>query len=442
MTNRTRIDRVSDRTAALVILIFGLSSLLWGIHSRIAGLPDFRAVYYAARCAVSGENPYNEAVFLARYKVENGEFPTTPRDLQNFLQGIPICVNPPTTLLFVLPFTWLGWASASAIWIFLQFASMSLGAFFVWKMAGEFSPRLSLFLIAFLMANCQSLYRMGNISACVIGLSIFAFWSFRKKYLEAAGVLALAIGLALKPQVAGVLWFLCMLVDKHYRKRALQAFSVAFLLCVLSVGWISRISPEWLRDWRGNIAQTSARGGINDPGPQSTGNHGVNRIISLQTLLSNFDDNPEFYNSISMGLSALLLATWCYYFHKAPDPSERLWLGMASLVPLALLPVYHRQYDAKLLLLIIPACALLWEKTHRYRAVALVLTVCLLTASADIPGAIIAIFAEKLQSMTAFTGSRFFLALIENPVPVCILFFAAFYLWLLRERSSAKGCAS
>ena len=404
-------------------------------------MPDFRALYYGARCADSGENPYDEVEYLARYRSESGKVPTGTRDLQNFLQAIPFCVNPPSTLLFVVPFTWLGWAWAHFIWLFIMIASLDIGAFLVWEMASEFAPRLSLVLVAFLMANCESLLKLGNVSACVIGWSAFAVWTFRKQRLEVAGMLALAVSLALKPQVAGVIWLFCFLIDKFHRKRAIQSFGVALLFLLLSVGWISRISLDWMRDWKTNMTLTSARGSINDPGPLSTGNHSVNRIISLQTVFARVVDNALFYDTAAMVLCALLLIAWFYYYRRASHAKDVFWIGLASFVPLTLLPVYHRQYDAKLLLLIIPACALLWKQEHRYRKFGLSLTVCLLAVSADIPGAILAIFAEKLRNTGFSTVMRPLIVLIENPIPICMLVLGCFYLLLMRRETLTSVAA-
>lgn len=442
MTNSGHPVHVSNRVAILVILVSGIFSLLWSIGPGSTGTPDFRALYYGARCVESGENPYSQDVYLARYKVESNEFPSRPKDQQDFLQAIPICVNPPTTLMFAVPFTWMGWKVASFIWLLIQFVSISLGAFLAWKFSCEYAPRMSLALVAMLMANCESLFKLGNVSASVIGWCIFAFWSARVKRFETAGVIALSLGLILKPQLAGVIWMFGLLLDGHLRKRAVQALAIATVIFIFSIAWIRPASPHWLHDWRANMAQTAAPGQLNNPAPALNKSHGVNTIISLQAVFAEINDNPHFYDIASGTVCALLLMTWFYFFRKMPNSEIRLWIGLASFIPLAILPIYHRQYDAKLLLLALPACALLWSKAHPYRQSALYLTIAVFIVSADIPYSIIVILSRKLSPSGLLGGLQPLLVLIDNPIPICMLILGTFYLWLLARESRVKEAAA
>jgi len=105
-----------------------------------------------------------------------------------------------------------------------------------------------------------------------------------------------------------------------------------------------------------------SRGGLNDPGPASGGNFGVNLIINLQTIVSRFKDEPHFYNPIVYLVCGALMFLWLRKTLQSPFTPRRAWFALAAVAPLSLLFVYHRNYDAKLLLLAIPACAMLWKR--------------------------------------------------------------------------------
>ena len=232
-----RINYKSHRTAAIVLALCALFSAAWSAGPQTAGMVDFRALYFGARCVVQHQDPYREAHFLALYKAESGQFPSEHTSLLDFLRVVPVCVNPPTTLFVVWPFTWLGWSLAHIVWLIFQSALLALAGFLVWEMSSSYAPRLSLVLIALLLANCELLLKLGNASASAVSLGILALWSFYRGHYEWAGVVALALSLALKPQISGVIWFFLLVVRPETRKRALQTLVLLALFVGGSVWW-------------------------------------------------------------------------------------------------------------------------------------------------------------------------------------------------------------
>ncbi len=97
-------------------------------------------------------------------------------------------------------------------------------------------------------------------------------------------------------------------------------------------------------------------------------------ITDLQTVFSFYWDNALFYNLASFAVCAPLLVLWAIRAVQARATREAHWLGMAAIAALSMLPLYHRLYDAKLILLTIPACALLMAKGGRTRRWALFVT--------------------------------------------------------------------
>ena len=54
-----------------------------------------------------------------------------------------------------------------------------------------------------------------------------------------------------------------------------------------------------------------------------------------------------------------LLLVWIAVTLRAPSTASKHYLALAAIAALSMLPVYHRPHDAKLLLLTLPACAML-----------------------------------------------------------------------------------
>lgn len=159
-------------------------------------------------------------------------------------------------------------------------------------------------------------------------------------------------------------------------------------------------------------------------------------IVSLQTVVSYFRDDPIFYNPVTYLICAPLLLAWAYFTLRAPPTTARTWLALASIAAFSLLPVYHRQYDTKMLLLTVPACALLWSEGGRLKWLALVVNLLGFLLTGDLPWAILfAVFPHLHIATTGFSG-QVVLAVQVFPVPLALLLMACFYLWVYARRSA------
>jgi hypothetical protein len=174
----------------------------------------------------------------------------------------------------------------------------------------------------------------------------------------------------------------------------------------------------------------SARGGISDPGPTSLGGHGLANVISLQSVLSMVRDDPRFYNPVSYLVCAPLLAAWVFFTLRSRFTPANGWLGLAAIAALTMLPVYHRQYDAKLLLLAIPACVLLWVQGGLTGRLAMLITTSALFFTGDLTWALFLALVKRIPlAPTGFAG-RLSMALQVFPAPLILLIMGAFYLWI------------
>ena len=147
-----------------------------------------------------------------------------------------------------------------------------------------------------------------------------------------------------------------------YRRRALQSLAVFGALSLPTVLWVFHVSPNWIQEIRSNMLALSAHGSVSDPSPAFVLGRGTFMITDLQAVISFFWDDPKVYNSLSYVVCLLLLAVWIFVTLRSRPLQNRPWLALAAVSAFSMLPVYHRQYDARLVILTIPACALLWAE--------------------------------------------------------------------------------
>jgi hypothetical protein len=319
---------------------------------------------------------------------------------------------------------------------------MLLSAWLIWDLAGARAPGLTLFLLCIVTANYEVILQGGNGSALAVSLCVVAVWCFFRQRYEQAGVLCFALGLAIKPQEIGLIWLFFLLAGGTYRRRAWQVSGVALVLVVLSLLWVSQVSPHWIQEWRANIATTSMRGDLNDPGPTSIGNTAVGMIVSLQSVISFFWDDPQIYNPAAYLLAGSLLLIWAVVTLRSRRSEEGRWLAIASMSALSLLPIYHRQYDTKILLLTIPAIAMLWAQGSPIRRVAALVTAAGIVVTSDIPLALLVFFNKSLHLPQDQLAGKCVSILLSRTPTLGLILVGSFYLWAyIRHEALARADA-
>jgi hypothetical protein len=194
-----------------------------------------------------------------------------------------------------------------------------------------------------------------------------------------------------------------------------------------------------MQEMHSNILAFSAHGGMNDPVLASAGGHSLDILISLQTVISVFWDDPRFYNLVTYLICAPLLLLWAIVTLRSRPSAKRTWLALAAIAALTMLPVYHRQLDAKLLLLTIPACAMLWAEGGRIGRFAFLVNAAGLILTGDFSWAIfIAVTSALHLPATGLTG-RMLMAVNVFSAPLILLVMGIFYLWVYARSSSGDS---
>lgn len=430
------------RQASLYLMLLCTAlSVLWGFslnRSTPGGIMGFPGIYYGTRCLLHGCDPYNQGELQSFYQTE-GAAPATESIQRR--QSVTLYVNLPPTFLFVAAFAMLPFKTAMVFWNLLIEGCFLLGTWLIWSVASKYASALTTACACIVLVNCEIIFAGGNTAGLVVGLCLVAVWCLLHNRFVLAGVACFAISLVIKPHDGGLVWLCFLLAGGRYRKRALQSLLVASLFAAVSFIWVYHVAPHWLSEFRANLANISAPNGINDPAPHSIGMNSPDIIIDLQTVVSLFWSQPFVYNALTYFLCAIPLVFWIVTTLRTRMTTERIWFALAAVVPLTMLFTYHRSYDAKLTLLCLPACAMLWRDRKRTGWIAALLTLASLTAIGDIPMASL-VFVLRHWHITAESWrEKLFLLTFARPAPVLLFLLAVFYLWVYWKMSKRNNAA-
>ena len=419
------------RAATLLLLMLSSTlSVIWGFaleHSARGIIVDFKIVYYGARCLLQNRDLYNEAQITSVYLAEGGERPSNSVVRNKAPEVVALQVYFPTAFFLIAPVALLPWSVAYPLWTCITVATFTLAAFLMWTLSQDHADGASFYLICFLLANCGILFAGGNPAGLAIGLCVVAVWCFLQEKHVYAGVFCLALSLGLKPHDAGLVWLYFLLAGGAHRKRALQTLALTVALVLPAVLWVSNISPHWRQEMFANIALT-------DPGPNSMSESSGGMIIDLQTVISVFNDAPRFYNGITYLVFGSLLLVWMIVSVRARAAPLKDHLALAAIAALSMLPIYHRTHDTKLLLLTIPACAMLAAEGGGLGRIALLLNSGAILITSDFSLGLLAILTKDLNLYTGNPPFKMMLILLARPIPIVLLALGSFYLWLYKHR--------
>ncbi len=348
--------------ALLLALVAALAFTVRGYHDEREALHfrDFKQPYSSARCLLTHCDPYSEpathAAFLAASGPDNDKIVFDPYS----------ALYPPFSLVVLTPIAALPYPLAHAVWEGLLAAAFSLAVLLTADLcvtAGVWvAPVLLLAAFAF---SSTILLMLGQISGVVIALLVIAFTCVLRERLPWLAVACLFLAVMLKPHDAGLPLLYLLFAGPRWR-RAFGAVAALSILCVGgSLLWFAHApgTAHWLAELGANLHGNASAGSVNNPAP---GHIQAVNLTDLESLLAAARDNAPFYNRAAYLLAALLLAAWAVPVARLRNTFEKHLLAIAAIACLALLPIYHRQYDTRILLLAFPAIAwLLAQKGHR-----------------------------------------------------------------------------
>jgi hypothetical protein len=160
-------------------------------------------------------------------------------------------------------------------------------------------------------------------------------------------------------------------------------------------------------------------------------------IVSLQAVFSLVRDVPRFYSRAAYAVFVPLFVAWLYGVVRPvrervagaggiTSIDTRNLLALAAAAALGFLPIYHRQYDTRLLLLMFPAVALLASSSRWMGRAAIVLSlVATVTTSHQF------VHAGPWLAVHGFPLTGPLWLVFFRPLPLTLLLLSCFFLYAM-----------
>ena len=444
-----------------VVLLGCLFFAVRGYHDQTLTLQafDFKPVYSSTLCLRDGCDPYDSIQIEHEYLQHGGD----RSDLRPFR---PYNANyPPSALFLVLPLTLLPFGPAHVVWLAIGILLFCCAVFCVADLC--VGPRMLIVhgVLALFAMTSTMLIMLGQPAIMSISLVVIGAWCFLRGRLAGLGVLAFAVSLTFKPHVGALIWLYFLLASRGgmvpadgetmvepatmFRRRALQTLVVTLVLMTPGI-WLAFHHPasaHWPQELRMNLVQIAAHGNASDPGPS---NDEAQSVTDLQAVFSLIRDTPGFFNRAAYAVFVPLLLAWLYLVMRPlKNPYRRIFgeegltvlsardlLALATAASLSFLPIYHRQYDTRLLLIMFPAVALLAATKERRGYAALALSVVATVA-----------MSHQFVHVGPWIGRHvahwppLVWLVLFRPIPLVLLLLACFFLysmaWLAIEEQKA-----
>ncbi len=304
---------------------------------------DLSQNYTASRLWLKGQSPADPGNFVSLWKQESGS--------RLDLTDIRTHLAPPLGGLAVMaPIAAFHFKAAKILWLTVLLISFAAT---VWALAltagmrwGE--PRtLALIAGCLALAPFQTGIANANTTVLIIGLCAVAICSAIDRHDLTAGVL-FGIACSMKPQI-GAFLVLYYLVRQRWQVF-LTAVSTTLGLFLVAALYLQIRGTSWLPDYLHNARGFVTANPIDD---FSTANPARFALINLQVPFFSITRDSSWANGLAFGLVGVLLCVWLFLVMRGREHGQDLlYLAAASVI--ALLPVYHRFYDAALLA--VPLC--------------------------------------------------------------------------------------
>jgi hypothetical protein len=314
---------------------------------------DFLSPYIQADGWTRGLDPYNPQTLLRLWPAQAAHLQFVPREVADgsiiAKRGIPTAY-PITSLVLVASLSWLPWNLAYGLWFAINLTLFGIMLSILVELAG-FSYRdiRGGSLIAFILALApfHTGFVTGNVALVAVELGVIAVWTARQRHDIATAVL-LAVSAGLKPQI-GLCFLLYYLVCRRWR---IFAGAVALLALLTAVG-VLRLGISHT-PWFGNylndnhvLLESGILANFTPVNPMRFG------LLNLQVILYSMVDSVGVANRLAELIGVVFLSAWLLIVLRRRSRQDD-FLDLSAIAVMSLLPVYHRFYDA--VLLVLPLC--------------------------------------------------------------------------------------
>jgi len=352
-------------TLGLLLLASGEFLLRGPVRfARAKDFNDFISPYIQTCAWAKGADPYSPGNLVALWPRDAKRFDFLRTDLADgslvLKRGIPTAY-PPTAFPLLASVAWLPWQVARKVWLaisllifgFTVFSLVSLKSF-NWR-----EKQTYLFIaLALALVPFHTGLAAGSIAIVAVGFCALAVLAADRQWNIAAAVL-FGIAVGLKPQIGLPFLFYYLL-----RRRWLVVSTSAALLLILAGSAVFHLAMNhtpWLDNYRYDNRILFARGSLGD---FTESDHIRFSLVNLQVLLYTFVPDRAGANIAALVITAVLGLLWLLLLHRRADNHDQL-LELATLTVLSLLPVYHRLYDASLLIFPLAWCLAELRKSQK-----------------------------------------------------------------------------
>lgn len=385
---------------------------------------DLSQNYTASKLWLNGLSPSDPRNFVVLWKQE------TRARLE--LTDIRTHLAPPLGGLVVMaPIAVFPFRIAKILWLIvllISFAASVWGLLLVGGFRRDELRTLAFVAACFALAPFQTGIASGNMSILVIALCAIAIWAAGQSRDITAGLL-FGVACSLKPQL-GAFLVLYYLVRGRWRLFG-TAVATTTGLTVGAALYLQFRGVHWFQDYVHNAQGFVTANHIDD---FSTANPSRFTLINLQVPFFSITGQSSSANLLAFAVTGLLLCAWLYSVARGLEHEFEL-LALAAISVLALLPVYHRFYDAALL--IVPLCWCMTVIVGQLKPI--VQIVLLLMAVFLVPGAA---FLQELavggHIPEAVTTSWFWNCVLMPHESWALLALSVFLLYAIRASSSAS----
>jgi hypothetical protein len=376
----------------LVVCIASLMLFAVGGAGVFHASNDFVPVYAGARCLVHGCDPYDTSQLEPEFFQAGGQ----PSDLPSWQIDVP--VYPPSTFLALAPIALLRFPVARLVWFLLNGCLFAIAAGLILSICPPPHRWLATIMVSFFVLTAGILLVLGQPAVFAISLVVIGSCLFLRGRFVPLGAFLFFLSLAVKPQIGGfiVLYFLAQRIYWRYAAVALAGAALLLLCASLVLGRHPR-SAGWASTLRANLSATLSPGGSADPrpaNPQAIGDE------NLQALTSIFMAKAGQFNAAAYAIFLALFGAGMLVVLRANRGPELHMVALGALSILTLMPVYHRFYDTRLLLLSVPAVVMVFQRRRVLGTVIAVLTV-LTAVSVQYRVQMFLLQQEKWQSVLA-----------------------------------------
>jgi hypothetical protein len=360
----------------LLLLVAGIEFTLRGPVRAVRSATqfnDFLSPYIQARAWAAGLDPYSPQVLLRLWPAEAAQYSFLPKEVANgslvAKRGIPTAY-PMTALVLIAPFSVPPWNFANALWLGINLALFSVMLRAMVALGGfSYREPAAILLVAATLALAP--FHTGivtrNVSLVAVELSVIAVWAVRGRHDMAAAVL-LAVAAGLKPQI-GLCFLLYYLVRRRWR---LCGFALAILACLVGLGLLRMEvgHTQWFGNYLNDnrvLLETGVLGNFTRINPTRFG------LVNLQVALYPLLGSVRLANGLAMSVGTGLLVVWLVLMERRNTDDNLELLDLGAIAVISVLPVYHRFYDATLLVL--PLCWAFFSfgKARRFATLSLLL---------------------------------------------------------------------